>query len=384
MSRKWGFDTSGVGLPHPWVTSLCVAHNVDDVAYEFQEPPIAEDALSRRPYGNGSQGLCPLHPIHNPTAYQSDEDLFSTDPPTSSQRDSIDLRLLRVCRQVYQEANPLLWKTPVFSFTEEGPLREFVNTRTTAQRRQIQKLHLHHYALHRTPAPLFRGWQDLERLPFVRPLTGLKEVQLTLALSLDRSASTVGQDDLDASMMKHTLKPFINLRYHSLRDVTVLIQHSKARDSSFPDFMSDSWRARIADQLKALMLDPNGRELCEEEHARQLEDRNIAAERKLSETRRRFCYHTAAACRALRQQCRNARDAQAVKHGRKVRHYKPVTPCKMRHICCDDYDCSCESNDLDSSDENESHGTSGDDMGMLNLEDILHLRNGLLVLGEHY
>lgn len=384
LSRLWGLDTSESGSSHDWVTSLCVTHNIDSADYGFRGSSSV-DALSQSSHGSGSRRLCPLRSIHNLSDHASDEDLFSTAPPTPSQRNPIDLRLLRVCRQVYQEANPLLWRTPVFSFTEATSMKDFLNYRTTAQRRQIQKLHIHHHAVHIDLAPLSHKWQDLERLPFIRPLEGLKEVRLTLILSVDPPTSTpMSQNDLDASIMEHTLKPFVNLRYHSLQKITLLIQYHDIPDHLQPDLTSDSWRARVADQLKALMLDPNGRQLCEEEHARQLEDRNIAAKKRLSETRMMICFHRAADCKAHMQRLRDSQDARALKDGRTVRHRKPVTPCKRRHICCDDYDCSCAGEDPDSSDEEEPRSTIGeDDTRMLDVDDLLHLQNGMLVLGEH-
>jgi hypothetical protein len=57
-------------------------------------------------------------------------------------RDHLPLQLLRVCRQIYIEANPILWGTNTWSFTNSRPFYKFLVARNAIQRRVLGKLHL--------------------------------------------------------------------------------------------------------------------------------------------------------------------------------------------------------------------------------------------------
>ena len=56
-------------------------------------------------------------------------------------RNRIDISLLKVCRQIYVETNPILWGTTTWSFTHALAFSQFMNRRNANQRRLMKKLH---------------------------------------------------------------------------------------------------------------------------------------------------------------------------------------------------------------------------------------------------
>jgi hypothetical protein len=57
-------------------------------------------------------------------------------------RNRISIGVLKVCRQVYIEANRILWSTTTWSFTHALAFSQFMDRRNAVQRRLMQKLHL--------------------------------------------------------------------------------------------------------------------------------------------------------------------------------------------------------------------------------------------------
>lgn len=57
-------------------------------------------------------------------------------------RNRLSIGVLQVCRQVYVEANTLLWRTTTWSFTHALAFSQFMDRRNAVQRRLMRKLHL--------------------------------------------------------------------------------------------------------------------------------------------------------------------------------------------------------------------------------------------------
>ena len=53
---------------------------------------------------------------------------------------TLDVQLLRVCRQVYAEVNPPLWLSTTWSFGLASDFEQFMRNRNTSQRNSIRKL----------------------------------------------------------------------------------------------------------------------------------------------------------------------------------------------------------------------------------------------------
>lgn len=86
------------------------------------------------------------------------------------------LGILRTCRQIYIEANQVLWESNIFSFNDVPSFSRFMGERTNFQKRLIKKLRLVVvFALHGTPL-----WSDAITMPLIRSLQGLREIWLCI------------------------------------------------------------------------------------------------------------------------------------------------------------------------------------------------------------
>ena len=86
------------------------------------------------------------------------------------------LGILRTCRQIYTEANQVLWESNIFSFNDVPSFTRFMRERTNFQKRLIKKLRLVVvFALHGTPL-----WSDAITMPLIRSLQGLRELWLCI------------------------------------------------------------------------------------------------------------------------------------------------------------------------------------------------------------
>jgi hypothetical protein len=78
---------------------------------------------------------------------------------------SLDVRALRVCRQAYVDANPILWGTNTWSFSSSSVWRDWRQARNALQRRLIKKVHLSQNIVLRpvTKASIseFKVWEEL-------------------------------------------------------------------------------------------------------------------------------------------------------------------------------------------------------------------------------
>ena len=54
----------------------------------------------------------------------------------------LDLRVLGVYRQMYEEANAILWTTDTFSFEDGLPLQEFIQGLHMTQRSKLTRMHI--------------------------------------------------------------------------------------------------------------------------------------------------------------------------------------------------------------------------------------------------
>ena len=88
----------------------------------------------------------------------------------------IHLGLLRTCRQVYTEANRVLWQTNTFSFNDAHSFSCFMGERNNHQKGFMKKLRL--------AMNLFSGsgplWSRRLTLPLVEPLQGLRYLWLAI------------------------------------------------------------------------------------------------------------------------------------------------------------------------------------------------------------
>ncbi|KAL8792748.1 MAG: hypothetical protein Q9195_004635 [Heterodermia aff. obscurata] len=90
------------------------------------------------------------------------------------------LGLLRVCRQIYNDANPILWGTNTFSFDSVPSYQRFFEGRSDFQKAALRTLHLVVDIYQRRTA-----WNPALSKPFVGSLKGLVDLQLSLTTVIE-------------------------------------------------------------------------------------------------------------------------------------------------------------------------------------------------------
>lgn len=182
---------------------------------------------------------------------------------------SIQLQLLRACRQTYLEATPILWNTNIFSFITKRAYQCFYTWfagRTSFQKKHIKSLHLYmiwngdnHHTL----------WSRALAKSRIKNLTGLrtlhfqieqgclptKNVRAESDCGTAESAKLAAAQELRESWSQELLR----LKVLPLEHVTVIVCDS--RDGNKTDFKWTHDETReFAEELRVRLLSPSSSE----------------------------------------------------------------------------------------------------------------------------
>ena len=92
-------------------------------------------------------------------------------------REMVRLGVLRSCRQIYVEANNILWTTNTFSFADATTLKRFMMTRTINQKHSIKSIRLQMaFEIYEWE----KEWNTALSMPLVRSLSGLRCLRLSI------------------------------------------------------------------------------------------------------------------------------------------------------------------------------------------------------------
>ena len=168
----------------------------------------------------------------------------------------LDLRILRACRQIYREANHLLWTTNTFAFQEEVTFEKFMQCISPTHKSILSKLHIR---LNYGDGTL-RLWKKVMRLSLINGLRGLR----TLHLSLDQD---VGQG---SQLLQHfhelspeaLTEPILRLRLLPLKHVTVILSDNRHMMNPLgKKHLTFHEKREIAEYLRNKLLNPTEEEL---------------------------------------------------------------------------------------------------------------------------
>lgn len=173
--------------------------------------------------------------------------------------ESMHLKVLRVCRQIYSEANHVLWTTNTFSFRNTFSFDDFMEERTNLQRRLLKSLRLQmNWAwgddLH---------WKHAFSTTTIISLAGLRNLRLQINHSVEagfyQRAKTCG-NKLALFEPKH-LAVMHRLALFPLIDVEVFV------GVHFQQCNHDAYgmarnRKEYAEAIRKVLLDPNGAQTC--------------------------------------------------------------------------------------------------------------------------
>lgn len=198
-------------------------------------------------------------------------DYNPTEPSTIYEEGDCDghemmhLGVLRSCRQIYTEANRVLWTTNTFSFADPATFKRFMMTRNIHQKRFIRSLHL---KMHLDLSCAIKDWNSFLNMSLVKSLCGLR--QLALHITFGMSATSYERAKSD-----HYLYPAIycesvqRISTLALTEVDVFVENPEYNSSDLLWTKSD--RKEFAEHLRDILLNPKGAEVYAEDQLKQKE-----------------------------------------------------------------------------------------------------------------
>ena len=212
----------------------------------------------------------------------------------------VNLNVLGVCRQLYEEGNHLLWATNTFSFEDPRTFGKFFGSLNTAQKRKLTRIHIttdlsglsayYSTAQQRTRYdPNY--WGKWLKIAYLNMLRGVHTVHLCLNQTFEyipRGYSSADRMNGSAqeSAQEKDVEVLLRLRTLSTRQVTVIVSDDPRkleRLGSSDLRWTAAKKAEYAESLRARLVDPNGAELVKADAeaanlARKVEIRDRAAE----------------------------------------------------------------------------------------------------------
>ena len=186
----------------------------------------------------------------------------------------IHLCLLRTCRQVYTEANKVLWETNIFSFNDIHSFNCFMNERNNYQKGLMKKLRLAMKFGLRGPmhTPL---WSSALTMQLVRSLQGLRFVWLAInyrqPAKLHEECESRGW--LDSVVLRSSyLEGVRKLATLPLAHVKVSVSNKDLGyfEDLYFDHGEKQWsqqqRKKYADLIRTRLLDVDGDKLFQQEN----------------------------------------------------------------------------------------------------------------------
>ena len=166
----------------------------------------------------------------------------------------LPVQILRVCRQIYTEANPIMWSTNMFSFKCANAFRTFLRARSTAQKATISKLRIDLY-LSNGVGPQ----KDSTGFYVESYISTLKNLR-TLSVNVDYGAWQKGQSahyvfgDYVKTLLQREFNNLLRYKIFPLRTVNVVIRNTTCTEEEDKLPLAD--RAAIAEAMRQVLLDP--------------------------------------------------------------------------------------------------------------------------------
>ncbi|KAI4250324.1 MAG: hypothetical protein LQ352_005377 [Teloschistes flavicans] len=182
--------------------------------------------------------------------------------------DTMRLSILRSSRQIYVEANEILWTTNTFSFTEPIAFKHFMSTRNVHQKRLLRSLRFEQEWFF---PECSKGWNNALLLPMVRSLSGLRHLRLHITHSMEATLyESVGVSSLPKwplnSSFCEGLEKLSILPIQSV-EIAMVSPLYGARVGEW----TEEQKKEAAGRIRHLLLNPNGAEVYAEAQREQKE-----------------------------------------------------------------------------------------------------------------
>ena len=214
----------------------------------------------------------------------------------------LDLSVLGVCRQLYEEGNHLLWATNTFSFEDPRTFGKFVGSLNPAQKRNLARIHIgtdlgrlstYYTTTYQRARHDDSYWGSGLKIPNLNMLRGVQTLHLCINQTfegLPRINGNLSNEELIETNLEADVQIILRLRALSLKHVTVVVSDDPARLKKW-ERTDLRWtavrKAEYAESIRARLVDPNGAELVKAEAeaanlARKIEIRDNAADRLIT------------------------------------------------------------------------------------------------------
>ena len=275
--------------------ALCVAKQSEQSAYE-----TAISGHTLIPEGESADFyIASCKGRHNSCAMCGSGPMFVRKDERQALR--VDLNALGVCRQLYEEANHLLWATNIFSFEDPRTFEKFFDSLNPAQKRNLTNIHISadigsgawfssQYQRARWDS---HYWGKALRTSNLNMLRGVQTIHLCINQRFDcvswqppSTETEAGERQLQEGLQAD-LESVLRLRALAVKYVTVVmsddaVELEKHGKSAY------RWTAtkknEYAEGVRANIVDPGGADLVKKENeaaslARKTEIRDNAAAR---------------------------------------------------------------------------------------------------------
>ena len=275
--------------------ALCVANQSEQSAYEtaisgstvVPEGESAEFYIASWEDRHASCAMCGSGPMF----VRKDE----------RQALRVDLNALGVCRQLYEEANHLLWATNIFSFEDPRTFEKFFNSLNPAQKRKLTNIHISAdigtgawlHSQYQRARWDSHYWGKALKTSNLNMLRGVQTLHLSINQMFDcvswhppSTETDVGERQLQEGL-QGDLESVLRLRALAVKHVTVVMSDD-ALDLENSGKSAYRWTAtkknEYAEGIRANIVDPGGAALVKKENeaaslARKIESKDNAAAR---------------------------------------------------------------------------------------------------------
>lgn len=189
--------------------------------------------------------------------------------------ETMRLTVLRSCRQIYVEANQILWTTNTFSFGYEAAFQRFMMTRNIHQKRLIRNLRMHmDFELGSR-----QGWNSSLNMSVVRSLSGLQTLRLYIVHNLPTDFYHSYFSRNNSLFIRSFYEGLYRLSTLPLNSAEIALRNAHYRNSE--EHWTQSQRDDVAGHLQRMLLDPKGAEIYEETQRKEKEEVRIRREREM-------------------------------------------------------------------------------------------------------
>lgn len=191
----------------------------------------------------------------------------------------VDLRVLGVCRQIYEEANHLLWSTNTFSFDHPTSFNKFLQSLNPAQKRNLTALHFNTFIC------AYSGpyeWGVALKISYINMLRGIETLHFSFERDWERDypygAFEYSREGVEADM-ERDIEPFLRLRALPAKNVTVVLSDNQSKERSDGTRWTLGEKLAYAEDIRIQMLNPQGADLVKlDDEVRKASERRQAKE----------------------------------------------------------------------------------------------------------